>query len=97
MNLLFEENTLQYESTCRYLGIHIDNGLKWDHHIQNLCRRLNCKIAQLNRINKFFNKDILERLYKTAILPCINYAISLWDFWRKLVAPLLVGYLETTN
>ncbi len=68
---------LQVSST-KYLGIHIDNMLKWDIHVQNVCRNVSAKLATLNRLRKFLSKEMLAKIYSTSILPSIDYACSVW-------------------
>ena len=82
-------NSLEQVSSTRYLGVHIDNMMKWDIHVQNICRNVSAKLATLNRVRKFLAKDVLTRIYCTSILPILDYACSVWgncsDFNKNMI------------
>ena len=80
LNLKLNGTTLQQVSFCPYLGVQLDNSLKWSAHIPNLCKNLAQKVGLLNRLRKTLNKSMLNKLYLTTIQPRIDYAISVWGY-----------------
>ena len=80
MIFTLDDEILNHVNVSPYLGIHIDNVLKWNAQIQKLCKNLNRNVSLLSRVRKYFNKDNLEKLYIATIQPCIDYAISIWGF-----------------
>ena len=63
-----------------YLGLQLDNSLKWNHHIMKLCKNVSGKLAQLNRLRSGLGKNTLKQLYTTIIQPSLDYAISIWGY-----------------
>ena len=69
LNLYLNEKRLNQVSNCRYLGMQVDCHLKFNHHIDQLCKILSSKVAMLGRLRKTLNPMILERIYLTCIQP----------------------------
>ena len=69
---------LKQVSKCRYLGLQLDNKLKWNEHIQFLCRNLAYKIALMRRLSKSLNSTVLSKIYISYIQPVLDYAVSIW-------------------
>ena len=78
LNLIFNDVTLQQVSTCPYLGVQLDENMKWSHHVQYLCRNLSYKVSMLGRLRKIMSPVMLNRIYLTYIQPSLDYAISVW-------------------
>ena len=66
------------KTTRVYLGLCIDNNLKWDSQIQKICRNVWYKLSLLNRLRKYMDKELLSKIFLTNIRPCIEYGISVW-------------------
>jgi len=60
------------------LGLCIQNNLKWDSQIQKICRSVSHKLFLLNKLRKFMNKELLNKIFLTHIRPCMEYGISVW-------------------
>jgi len=65
------------ESIHKHLGIIIDNKLTFNSHVNYLCNKSLQKWAIIKRICNSVNGKILVNLYKTYILPLIEYGNSL--------------------
>ena len=65
--------------TFKYLGLFIDAELKWDVHINNLCEKVGRMISFLRRLRLFVNRRILNQLYRSIILPHLDYADIIWQ------------------
>ena len=62
----------------KYLGVHIDEQLKFDIHVNNLVKRLSAKISWLSRLRKVVPKDLLILTFKSYIQPIFDYACTVW-------------------
>ena len=60
----------------RDLGIIIDNKLSFEPYILDLCHRATQRSAVLRNSFKFYNRDFALLLYKTFILPMLDYCSS---------------------
>ena len=58
----------------KYLGVIIDCNLRWQEHVDNLCKRISMKLAVLRRIKPFLPKKSLITVYNSTILPLFDYA-----------------------
>ena len=70
----------------KYLGVLIDNKLKFDVHINNLVKNLSSKLRWLSGLRHIVPRKVLELVYFTYILPIFDYACSLWGCTNANVA-----------
>ena len=78
LNIVLDNTVIEQVQHAPYLGVTIDARLKWDSHIQNLCKKISGKLAVLSRLRNILNKNVLSKLYLSCIQPCLDYAISVW-------------------
>ena len=81
---------LKQVSKLPYLGIELDDALKWNKHILQLCSNISRKLGLLSRLRKFLNKDTLQLLYFSLIQPKFDYAISVWGYCSNTNQKLIV-------
>lgn len=63
---------------CKFLGLYIDAGLKWDSHIDQLCKIISRNIGVINKIKFLVPAKVLDSLYNTLIGSYLNYGILAW-------------------
>ena len=71
------------------LGITIDNKLKFDNHVAEICRKVSRQIAVLKRMKKMLPFETRRDLYLAFILPHFNYCSETWNFCSKSAADKL--------
>ena len=64
-------------STC-FLGVIIDDKLKWDVHVLKLKQKISKGLGILCKARKLLPKDILLQLYYSFIYPYLTYGIVVW-------------------
>ena len=84
LDIMLNGENLSQVSNVPYLGIQLDCSLKWNYHILKLCKKVSGKLALLNRLRKFIDRNTLLSLYNSIIQPNIDYAISVWGFTSSL-------------
>jgi len=62
----------------RYLGVEIDDKVKWNAHVNNLVRSISSKLYSLRKMSQFLDKKSLLMMYNMTIQPCIDYSITVW-------------------
>ena len=72
-------HTLENVKSTKYLGVNIQNDLKWDGHIDSICNKANRTLGFLRRNLKIGNKKTKETAYKTLVRPLLEYAAPVWD------------------
>ena len=60
-----------------YLGITVDNRLKWNEHIHILCKKISSAIAALRQV-RFLPREALLSIYRTLIESRIRYCCTIW-------------------
>jgi len=71
-------NIINKTSSNNYLGIDIDNCLKFNKHIDNVIKKITPIIAIMNRIKYVCNNYILKTIYNGLIYPHLLYGIVAW-------------------
>lgn len=74
---------IQLASTQKYLGLVIDNRLKWTDHIDTVCDRLRAVLAKFSIIKFKIPCDILIMLYKALGESIIGYGLSSYGLTCK--------------
>ena len=61
-----------------FLGVIIDNKLKWLDHITFIKNKISKSIGIINKIRIFFNKKTLKNFYYRFVYPYLIYCIEIW-------------------
>ena len=78
-NILTLNNTvIKRVSEVKFLGVIIDDQLKWDAHVRALNSKLKCEIGKLCRIRKVVPQDQFKELYHTLFESHLGFGISVW-------------------
>lgn len=72
-------NTLKETNKCTYLGISIENNLKWNTHVSNTIHKANNVLGLLRRNIGSCSPETKTVAYNTLVRPCLEYATSAWD------------------
>ena len=62
----------------KFLGIMIDNRLKFNFHCNYISTKLSKQVGLLYKLSKYIPIEILKLLYNTLFIPYINYGIEAW-------------------
>ena len=76
-----DEINLPAVKHIKYLGIAIDNMLRFDLHVQNICSSTKSKIRLFGRLAgnvKGYEYRLLKMVYSSVIVPAITYGASAW-------------------
>lgn len=58
--------------TTKYLGVHLDENLKWEEHIDNLCLKVNRTINGLKQARDFVSLEIPKIIHNSLIRPILT-------------------------
>jgi len=72
------ENIIRVE-TAKYLGMSIDQNLRWTTHIENMIRKISSKIGILRRLKVIVPSKTLKLLYNAIIQPQFDYVDVVYD------------------
>ena len=76
--LLIDNTPIDRVHTAKFLGVVLDQNLKWNHHIQLVRGKISRTIGIFNKLNRFFPQRILLTLYYSLVYPHITYGIEVW-------------------
>ena len=78
MNIHIGKHEIEQVSLLKYLGVIIDNKLKWKPHIQYLCSKLSsCSLALL-KLGAYVNISLLKTVYYSPIYLHLQYCTTTW-------------------
>lgn len=73
----------------KYLGVIIDQHLKWKHHITRLTNNLRKLIRKFYMIREILNEHLLICVYKALVESLLRYAIIVWgSVYENALKPL---------
>ena len=78
LNLRMNSDVIASTDTCRFLGIHIDENLKWDRHCRELCKALNSVCYQVRRLKLVLTEQQLRSFYFACVQSRLCYGVCFW-------------------
>ena len=69
---------IEQKPSVKYLGVHIDNKLKWKDHIKAVASKVARAIAMIRHAKKFLPKHTLKVLYQGLVEPHLRFCCSVW-------------------
>ena len=79
-NFKIDNKIIKSESWVKLLGIKIDNKLKFDLHIDDLCKKSSAQLNALLRLKSFLNCNTRQILIQSFIYANFNYCPIVWHF-----------------
>ena len=77
-------------TSYKYLGIVIDDKLKWDKHINYICKKVSKACGALAKVRHYASFDLLKEIYYALLYPYVRYGISTWgNATQSTLSPLI--------
>ena len=70
---------LEKVNQAKYLGVTLQNNLKWDTHINNISNKANQTLGFLKRNLKIHSEKVKDHAYKALVRPKLEYSATVWD------------------
>ena len=70
---------MQRVPSFKYLGVLLDSTLTYNLHIGSLIRTVSHKVSLLGKVKKYLRDDAALQIYKSMILPYLDYADVIFD------------------
>ena len=90
IELYIDNKPIEQVKTVKFLGVNIDDDIKWKSHVKKISNQISRYIGVLNRLREFVPQNILLMLYNALILPNLNYGIILWGSSNKYLLESLL-------
>ena len=78
LDVKLNDTVIDRKESVRYLGIIVDENLKWQSHINNISAIISRNLGVMARAKYYISSQHLVLLYNTLILPYLNYCASVW-------------------
>jgi hypothetical protein len=69
---------IKFVQSVKFLGCYLDSQLKWQSHVDHVCRSLSRGIALLRTSHTLFPKSVKSMMYYSFIYSYIAYCIQVW-------------------
>ena len=76
---VLNDTPLELVTSAKYLGVTIQDDLKWNSHVTNITKKANNTLAFLRRNIRIKSTDLKTNAYKALVRPLVEYASSVWD------------------
>ena len=77
-SIIFNGEKVFFVEHVKILGVTLDNQLKYDQHINQVCKKVNSKTAMLKKSNSLFPHKFKTLLFKLFLMPHYDYCSSLF-------------------
>jgi len=76
--LVIDNQTIEEVEKTKFLGVFIDNKLKWKHHVNSVSGKISKGMGMLIKARNYLNRDGLVTLYNAFIYPYLTYCNHVW-------------------
>ena len=89
--IVFDNEVLNYVSNVKYLGVFLDDRLKFKEHIRYVGSKVSKAVGILNRLKSQLPFFTMRTLYHTLVHPYFNYCNLIWGgTYRSHLHPLII-------
>ena len=90
-SLLIDGLAVNRVSTCKFLGVILDENLSWTHHIASICRKLAKYVPIMSNIRAICTTTSLKLIYNCLIYSNLIYCNSVWGHCKGVaINPLII-------
>ena len=84
------DNNISQTDNTKFLGMHIDQNLRFNHHIDHISAKLSKSVGILRKVKEFLPYNVMLSLYYTFIHSYIVYVIICWYAAPKYLVDKIV-------
>jgi len=78
-NYFIQNTEIREVQETKYLGVTLNNNLKWSSHIQIISKKANSVLGFLRRNFSTCPTNVKSALYKSLVRPILEYACTVWS------------------
>ena len=86
LSLIVDGAPISQVSSTKSLGVHIDQNLSWNVHVEKLCKKIASGVGALKRARSFVPYETLRSVYMSLVQPHFDYWDSVWGNCTKALA-----------
>ena len=80
ISIYVNSTQIEHTSTFNFLGIIVEEHLKWDEHVNKIALKISKTIGIINKLKHFLPSYILHTLYNSFILTHMHYGLLIWGY-----------------
>ena len=77
--LLLNDTKLTIVNNHKHLGLTISNTMSWSSHINEILAKAEKRLSIMPRSKHILPSSCLDKLYKSMILPLLDYSVVIYD------------------
>ena len=78
--IIIGNKVIELVSTYKILGVHVDCYLKWNTHVECICKKASKRLYSLRVLKRAgLDEMFVLKVYLTTIRPVLEYAIPVWQ------------------
>ena len=77
-HVIFEGRDIPYSTETRFLGIYINENMKWNNHIKHLSSKLNTSYYVISSLKNGMSPCVLRIMYFACVRVHLRYGLTLW-------------------
>ena len=78
VTLVMNKKALEQKDHVKYLGVLIDQHLKWNYHISNISKKISRGVGILAKLRNYMDTDLLKTIYYCLVYSHASYGIHAW-------------------
>ena len=79
LKLKVNSETVAQVKEHRVLGLTIDDELKWQSHVSNVCKTISKNVYLMSQLKRYVSPQTLKIFYNSHIMPHISFSSTVWD------------------
>ena len=79
VNIVIDNHPIPTSSSVKYLGVILSSDLTWSKHIERTCKKANRSLGLLHRKFSQAQPSLRKKIFRSVILPQLDYCSSVWD------------------
>ena len=83
VTLIMNKKALEQKDHVKYLGVLVDEHLRWDYHINHVAKKIGRGVGILSKLRQYLNPKMLMNVYYCLIYSHISYGIQAWGAASK--------------
>jgi len=89
-HVIFEGRDIEYNNETKFLGIHINENMKWNSHIKYLSSKLNTSYYMISSLKNVMIPYVLRTIYFACFHAHLRYGVTLWGGDRESIRIFLL-------
>ena len=78
LNVSIDGVKLQQVTSCKHLGVIIDENLSWNDHVESIVKKSRSGLYMLNKVKPYVPSNTMNMIYNSLLAPYFDYCDVIW-------------------